>query len=65
MLGRTLIIAAVLVGLASAEQAHEEGPRNEFLASLLGGGPPRQGESFACFSRNIPMSNWRRIGSSE
>jgi hypothetical protein len=51
MFGRTLIIAAVLVGLASAQQAHGEGRGNEFLANLLGGGLSRQGESFACFSR--------------
>jgi hypothetical protein len=51
MLGRTLIIAAALVGLVSAQRAHGEGRGNEFLANLLGGGLPRQGESFACFSR--------------
>ena len=47
---RALIIAAALAELASAGQAHSAGSENEFLANLLGG-LHRQGESFACFSR--------------
>ena len=49
MLRRTLI-AAAFAGLTSGPQAHAATAGNEFLAAVLGG-LPRQGESFACFSR--------------
>ena len=47
---RALIIAAALAELVPAGQAHSAGSENEFLANLLGR-LYRQGESFACFSR--------------
>jgi hypothetical protein len=50
MFSRTLIIAATLAGFAPATQAHAAGSGNEFLANLVGR-LYRQGESFACFSR--------------
>ena len=50
MLHRTLIAAAAVAVLASAQAARAAEAGNAFLASLLGG-LPRQGESFACFSR--------------
>ena len=50
MIRRTLIITATLAGIVPATQAHAAGPSNEFLANLVGR-LYRQGESFACFSR--------------
>ena len=50
ILRRALIIAAALAELVPAGQAHSAGSENEFLANLLGQ-LYRQGESFACFSR--------------
>jgi hypothetical protein len=49
MFCRALIIAA-LANLASVQHVLAAAPGNEFLAALLGS-LPRQGESFACFSR--------------
>ena len=56
MLRRTLIIAATFASLASAKHAHAAGSDNEFLANLLGR-LQRQGESFACFSRQNDDAN--------
>jgi hypothetical protein len=49
MLRRALVIAA-LMNLAPVPQVHAAAAGNEFLAALFGA-LPRQGESFACFSR--------------
>jgi hypothetical protein len=56
MLRRALIIAATLANLASAKQARAAGSDNEFFANLLGR-LHRQGESFACFSRQYDDAN--------
>ena len=47
---RALVVAAAFAGLAGAAPAPARPAGNEFLAALLAG-LPRQGESFACFSR--------------
>jgi hypothetical protein len=47
---RRALIAAAFAGLTSGQQAHAATAGNEFLAVLIGS-LPRQGESFACFSR--------------
>jgi len=47
---RRALIAAALGSLASGQQAHAATAGKEFLAAVLGS-LPRQGESFACFSR--------------
>jgi hypothetical protein len=47
---RRALIAAAFAGLTSGQQAHAATAGNEFLAAVLGS-LPRQGESFACFSR--------------
>src|ERR1700735_524375 len=49
MFCRALIIAA-LANLAPVQHVFPAAPGNEFLAAVLGS-LPRQGESFACFSR--------------
>jgi len=49
MLHRALIVAAI-GSLSFDQQAHAATAGNEFLATLVGS-LPRQGESFACFSR--------------
>jgi len=49
MLHRPLIVAAI-GSLSFDQQAHAATAGNEFLATLVGS-LPRQGESFACFSR--------------
>jgi hypothetical protein len=46
---RRALIAAAFAGLTSGQQAHAATAGNEFAAVL--GSLPRQGESFACFSR--------------
>jgi hypothetical protein len=50
MLRRALIVAATLANVASAKETNTGRFDNEFLANLLGR-LYRQGESFACFSR--------------
>jgi hypothetical protein len=50
MFCRALIITAALASLAPAQPAHAAGSGNEFLANLVGR-LYRQGQSFACFSR--------------
>ena len=50
MLRRVLIFAAAFASLASGGQGQATRGGNEFLARLVGS-LPRQGESFACFSR--------------
>src|SRR6516162_3327801 len=51
MLHRILSIPAIFAGLALMMQAHAAAPSNEFLAKLLGSRLHRQGNMFACFSR--------------
>ena len=47
---RRALIAAAFGSLSSGQQAHAATAGNEFLAALVGS-LPRQGELFACFSR--------------
>jgi hypothetical protein len=56
MLRRSLIIAALLAGFAVLEQAGAGSFGNEFLAHVIGH-LYRQGESFACFSRQYDAAH--------
>lgn len=47
---RRAVIIAALANVAPVQHVHAAAPGNEFLAALFGS-LPRQGESFACFSR--------------
>ena len=55
-LGRALTVAAILAGLSPGFAERAAGSGDEFLARLLGG-LYREGESFACFSRQYDAAH--------